>query len=1010
MKKTKLFKTLILILTFFAIFTFGATLVVNAQEKIVWSNINIEEYYNLNEIFIVPERTAISSSGNLDVTHSLTFPNGEKSTADSVKLNQSGKYVLTYYAKDDSNVSLNKKSFFVKYGICSLSSSESSYKYGKHSNSVEKEGLLVRLAEGDCLTFNNTISLSELNVNTTLVKFFQTPDICGAIDYSQINVKLEDIENPNKYFVLNVKHTPESDTLPFSYIKARADGQVLTGLLNTGEPTTTTWGTQVYHTFSGLYFSEPAKYDAKWNILTVSYDAATKGIYVNGMLVIDFDNPDHFSAIWDGFDSDNVRLSIYGDAYRAKTANFCVMEAYGVDIANDVMEDSDAPVIKIDNDYETMPLAIKDYSYPIPTANASDIFSGAVNVDVEVWFNYSSENAFMIPYSNNRFDTNYYGNYSIVYKATDLIGNVATKILNIYCVDISEIEKLSIDISFDIDSSPIGKWVSIPTNAVVEGGCGNTYFSIFAKKGDFKIDITDGNFLPEEIGVWEIEFVATDYIGYKAYKTFYLDVVNNPVPIFNEPVVLPKVFISGADYVLPKAAVCDYSTNSKIVKPATSIEVIDKNGSKIYGIDEVITPEVANNGDKVTIKYIYENAQPLVYEIPTILAWMKPEGAKRDYLQLQNYFYGEGFDIKLDNEFGYITASENGNVGWTFANTLLANNLSIILDSVPDKSNYEKLRIQLTDSLNPKISVAFDIIKNANASSISIDGYRSIMNFGFTEEAKTNQLIFAYNNKEIEINNLYKYQVEETMFGEIFEGFSSNKIYLSISFINAVAEESQYIIEKINRQVIYNAVSDNLEPSIMSIGNNYVCSGLINTNVIIPAEFIASDILDPNINWSLTVYSPNGKIVKDVNNVLLDKVDPTVDYEIKLSMFGQYRVVYVISDTFNVRNNEFEYLYTINVDDSIPPSISFSCKFQKEISVGEKIIIPNITLSDNLDAAKDLVVSKYIIDPNGNSTKLSTKGNSLKTSKVGKYRVIIVVVDTAGNTTYYNTEINVVSK
>ena len=100
-------------------------------------------------------------------------------------------------------------------------------------------------------------------------------------------------------------------------------------------------------------------------------------------------------------------------------------------------------------------------------------------------------------------------------------------------------------------------------------------------------------------------------------------------------------------------------------------------------------------------------------------------------------------------------------------------------------------------------------------------------------------------------------------------------------------------------------------------------------------------------------------------------------------------------DTFN--GKDFELGYAITVEDRTAPEIAFSHEFATTGKVGEAIVIPDFTVSDNVTAAEEIRISKFVLTSDGRLVELTGSSNAFRPAKAGNYEVRIVVVDAAGN-------------
>ena len=65
--------------------------------------------------------------------------------------------------------------------------------------------------------------------------------------------------------------------------------------------------------------------------------------------------------------------------------------------------------------------------------------------------------------------------------------------------------------------------------------------------------------------------------------------------------------------------------------------------------------------------------------------------------------------------------------------------------------------------------------------------------------------------------------------------------------------------------------------------------------------------------------------------------------------------------------------------------------------MGEAIVIPDFTVSDNVTAAEDLRIAKFVLTPGGQLVELKGTSNAFRPTQAGTFEVRVVVTDEAGN-------------
>ena len=163
----------------------------------------------------------------------------------------------------------------------------------------------------------------------------------------------------------------------------------------------------------------------------------------------------------------------------------------------------------------------------------------------------------------------------------------------------------------------------------------------------------------------------------------------------------------------------------------------------------------------------------------------------------------------------------------------------------------------------------------------------------------------------------------------------------------------------------------------------------INSELIIPAAY-SMDVLDPEIDFTLTVRDGAGQVVKDKNGKLLSGVDPTCDYTIKLESYGAYSFVYLSKDS---SAKTTKYQVAITVVDQVAPIIELSKGYSSTLKPGTILNIEKATVTDNVD--ENMEYSVMLKDPYGHIERIT--GESVKLTETGKYVLSYFAIDSSGN-------------
>ena len=522
----------------------------------------------------------------------------------------------------------------------------------------------------------------------------------------------------------------------------------------------------------------------------------------------------------------------------------------------------------------------------------------------------------------------------------------------------------------------------------ITGGSGNKKLSITVSNGTDVYELEENGFRPEKVGEWTVTYTATDYVGNEGVYSYTFTTKLPTQPILIDDVVMPQIFISAQPYTLPVVHANDYRTGT-LNRGLCDVEITDANGTKTYKAGDAFTPKVAANGDKVSVAFKFDGATLKFLEIPTILAWKKEDGSSR--LQEQNYFYGEGFTAEKTAEGVKIVTGQT-DASWTFANALVSRGLNVELMSVADATNYGGYEMTLVDAENPKNAVRMQVVKNGQTTLFSVYGSDAVLELhcNLNEEKITlgfEDNCFTANGTALAPLN--------TLTGEPFNGFVSAKVYASIKILDAEVGAA-YKVVSINGNPFTGKTRDQVSPNVTILGD-YGGSYALNSEYTVNAA-IASDVLSPNVTFTMSVKTPSGSFAKDTSGKELREVDPTVSYQILLSEYGQYSVVYTAAEdaSFSPRPTKKAFPFGINVVDMEAPKITFNGQFQTSVRVGEVLIIPDFTVSDNLSGTEEIIVAKYACNPFGGIIKL-LNGNSIKVDHVGVYELRIIAIDKIGN-------------
>ncbi len=1006
----------------------GAVLSGKAADTPTWEEINFETSYIRDDTLNIPERSISINGNEYDATIRLVYPDGKKSIVESgdMALTQPGQYTLIYEAKDDSSVTYTDEiPFMVADKLWSVTNPKSSIEYGKVGST---DALMVKLAKNDVLSFNRIIDLSDLTIENTLIKAFVNPETVGSYEFDKFIFTFTDVTDPTQTLTIRGNRSSTNNQRFASYWTSAGPGQTLGGWdPNAGYfSTTVNDGIRGRHAMNASFYSQCGSYNplsfkdavADECSFTITYDKDDVKTYINNTWIADHDNGEYYEKepLWSGFPSNKVFLTVQAGDCIGEAANFCISELYGYDFSQEnVFTETEAPTITVNveekyvslqNGNNTMiPTAVVGGYYPVPTASAFDSYSGDLTVERKVYHNYISEtNRTENSIKNDSFLVKKTGNYTIVYTATDAMGNKAEVTYWVKAVrQLDNPLAITVDSANATLSSVCGEKISVAEYEVT-GGSGDVNVTITATCGDTTLDATNGYFIPEQEGEWTISYVAKDYAGMEETASYTVSVELGTKAIFVEEPFLPKYIISDIEYNVPVVKANDYSTGSKVEYIADMV-LKDANGEKTYKAGEAFTPIVDEANPVVTLTFKAGEAE-YVKEIPAIVAVQK--NGNRTSVYIDKMFISNNVVAERTQNGLKMTAQEDCNAKWTFANAIVARNSSLTVKGIQGSSQFSAMKVTFTDYIDENVAVTMYLESQKNGlAKVNFGSLERELNKGFNlgNDASGNALdefTFSYKLDKFYVDSL-AVDVTTDDKGNPFNGFPSGRVYISIETVDAT-NGSCYLIKQFDNHVMGMSTADRTQPRIAITGDYGGMYDINQTYTITPA--LASDTIDANVSATVTVKTPTGAIVSDVNGFALENVPADKAYQIKLTAYGQYMVEYTAIDCTSAKGTVS---YAINVFDRKLPQATLETTWSNTAKVGDTVVLPEIYVSDDASSVAEMKVFRYVRNPHGDATVfgqdyiVTADGSiqyyrySFTFNHVGVYTFINVVYDASGN-------------
>ena len=956
----------------------------------------IGEEYLLGEYLVIPSAQITCGDEKADAKIIVKKPNGELVQTSNVSLTQGGIYTVEYRASFGSEVKTVEKTFVVQTPLFSAQSKNTTAVYGFDSSQYQLgiKGVNVDLAEGDILTYNDVIDLNESNGE--FLEFLLPPsEGPGTADLRRLTVTLTDLHNPDIALTVIAQcsrpSTSESNWYyDWTYVLAGGQNQTPSGVENNQVHAGNDWGCPTRFSYYGMHGDSVA---VGTETLKLVYDQDTNAVYANDKKVVTLTDLTVFDEAWKGFTTGEVKMTIKGDYYNRPFGRILITRIGMNNLNQTILYDNEAPEITVDYDgydAENLPSAAKGLSYPVFNATAKDKAFGVLPVKTTVYYGYESTQRYQVAIENGTFKTARAGYYTIEYTSTDGYGNVGKETVVIECKDTSA--NISVEAQGEYATTGKTGEVLLPAEIAYVGGTGAVKTYATVKAEGLQETVMDGGFRPENAIPHTVTLYAVDMLGKTATLEYTVAVEVNDTPVFLEEVVLPRYFLSGYNYNVPALAAYDYSAGKQAI--ATTISV--KDGGEERVLTDGVGNFIADENGYATIVYSAQGKKgnsTKEYKVPVIDTWLAEES-----LDMSKYFHGENITSVADDNS--VKVSSTVDTEYTFINPVVGHKFEMRFTIT--QNAFSCLQLVFADAMDPSVQFTLEIENagegNENAL-LKINGVatRERTSAGFHDG---NAFTIYYNNvtKTVQEGVLLKQTIYNAD-GSLFEGFSSKLMYVTAKVIG-VEGNAEITWTNFGGQVLDNNDVDNIKPSI-AISKEYESSyAYQSTCEIYPA--VSADVLSPETHGGLTVYDPNGNIVKDIDGTLLSNVPFDKSYFVNLEYYGSYSIVYSSKDWFG---REQEYFYALYVADVDAPIISLMGETQTEIALGEEIKIVKAIAVDNVEG--DVEVYTYLVDSEGLVVSVSNGGTYVATKK-GVYEIRYMSFDSFGNLRIVSRKVTVV--
>ncbi len=864
------------------------------------------------------------------------------------------------------------------------------------------EGLITNFTSAsDKLVLRQVINLYELNMQP-IITFRPAPTSTGTADFARVRMDLIDAYNPEIRVSYRTQNHPGNlNGEPASYTMVKSHVGSYKGYSHGVQD----WCSDDYGTGANFpfyngdiacisYYFDPVDnmpyISSRWK----SYVHFVPDGSVNWIVDLD-DSALHGANVFEGFTTGEVYAEIWVEEYQSGAAHLFIEQYGDYDLSNTALIDNGGPTVNVDlNGYqkEQLPNAIVGSKYPVFNAEAFDVYTGVEDVNVEVYYNYYSNNKLKVSVrKDNTFIPTMQGSYSIVYTSVDDRDNKTVQVYDLTAVSATSIDGLSVELEDYNTTTPVGDAFVIP-ELKINGFIGDekdVKVEITAVNAGKELPVVNGVVRPSIVGDLDVKIVVTDFVGQKVTKNLSINVTATDKATFVEEPVLPVYFIEGLTYQLPEINAYNFINGTgDAIK--TTIKVI-------YGSNElpvnkgVFVPAVSN--DKDTVKVIYQavlNGKTATYE-KSIPVYKVKDG---DTLDMTKYF--DVVNGSVSATYNSMILGMNGGEGqFNFINSLYQTAFVWDFTATNNTNDISKITAVLTDYNDRNVQIAFTYVKQNGRVEFYVNDYKDKalsvaasfdegQRYTLTYDDITNQVSFDYTKAST-------ITVDKDLNGNDFNGFINDEYY--VTFYLTGGSNGSIALTSINGNTFTNESRDYANPRI-SFKGDYGGEYKVGSEYVL-TEAIVSDVLDGRVPVEVTVEDPAENTISSIQGKKLDgyKVSEGEFISVRLNKFGTYFITYYAVDSYG---NRLSFTYTVNVIDDSKPVITLSSKLPTEVVVGSKVHIPGASVSDDKDSGLKCTV--MLILPTGRVETFYTDSDTgFMATETGSYNVIYSARDSEGN-------------
>ena len=953
--------------------------------------VQLKQTYSLKEEIEIPDY--YFGDGAVKAQKRIVTPDGSVYTGDKFVPETIGKYVIEYVA---TGYETYQHVFYVRQPLAETGNEMYEAYYGTNDITPNTNGLNVRIAANNTFTYNEIVDLNKSSKEKSFIKLYSWNENPGTLEFENMVIRLTDLYDETNYIDIQVKSSDGGRSHGVSYLSAGAVGQgtsgreAWNGYVHYNNPygcaiSFSLWGSDKQGNFNEDII--------KNNWMALSFDLAEKRLYASNSsenyLVCDFDDVTFFPVLWDGFTDGKVRLSIYSKVMQTSTGGVVITDLQGHDLSKQYL-DFATPDVTIEKLFEETPSALLGRAYPVYEAFGFDKYEGILDTDVAVYYNYKSPSQVNVDLVDGCFTPERKGMYAVEYTAMNSFGVEGKSVYYVRCEESHT--PIEIQVGQAEQTGTAGYPVTV-ADIVCTGGVGDyaKTVSVFAPDGT-PVEVKDGVFVPRCGGTFTVQYDAYDYVKSHRQASYNVVVGVDIKPVFDTDVTFFTYYVNSVKYQLPIVYAYDYNDGGRQLTP--TIYVTDDQPRRALA-GNTIQFSLNNTTAKKDVVIEYEvtgvSASATYTKTVTVVNVLRENGR----LNLSKYFVANTVSQTADTDSVILTATQNDEI--TFANPLSAEQFSFTF-KLDGEAKIGSFDIILTDLKDPTQQISFTFESASSGSQLTMTvggGYSYTMSKAYLGDYS---ISYKNSTKTFAIEGQKSYEINTQPNGSAFNGFDSEKVYMTIR-LNKVTAESKIYVYDLCGQVFSNAQLDRIPPKIVlngSYGGNYS----IGEKVTMPTAS-AFDVLDPMaIDVTLTVTDEAGNVLKSTDGISLINVSADRVYEVEVKAYGKYTMTYVAEDAAG-RRASFPIPFTVR--DMEAPTIVLSEENVTTAKVGDTLTLAKATFTDNHTASGEVQMI-YLITPKG---KMIDARKEVTLEMAGTYTIRYFAFDEAYNLTYVDYKLTV---